>query len=270
MSNRPRIIAAVATLLAAGLILLCLVLTTVAARQAREEWPPKHLSEIEIEEFAEIIDLPQSNAPAADIPAPAPLEQPEQNLSEPTPESGHDMADAGDPAEAPAKVTSRQPSPVKTEKKKPAKTGPSAAELKKQKEEEEARRRATANTKNAFANAAGNANAKAPGKTPGQSGAPSDCSSALNGRGTGRAGGGWMIPAYAKVPSTVTGSVRMEVKIDRQGRVRNVRFIGGDAPAATDPAVRRAVEAEVRARNFTRSDDNAPDEATAYITYTFK
>lgn len=78
------------------------------------------------------------------------------------------------------------------------------------------------------------------------------------------------MPAYAKVPSTHTGSVRMEVKIDRTGRVKSVRFIGGDAPASTDPGVRRAVEAEVRSRRFTRASDDAPEEATAYITYTFK
>lgn len=79
-----------------------------------------------------------------------------------------------------------------------------------------------------------------------------------------------MIPAYGKVPSTVTGSVKMMLKIDRTGRVTSVTFQGGDAPAATDPAVRRAVEAEVRARRFTRADDNAPEESTAYVTYTFR
>ena len=59
-------------------------------------------------------------------------------------------------------------------------------------------------------------------------------------------------------------------KSARNGRVTSGSYQGGDAPAATDPAVRRAVEAEVRARRFTRADDNAPEESTAYITYTFK
>lgn len=78
------------------------------------------------------------------------------------------------------------------------------------------------------------------------------------------------MPSYNSVPSTVTGSVVMMVKIDRNGRVKSVTFRGGDAPAATSPEVRAACEREVRSRIFTRSDDNAPEESTAYITYRFR
>lgn len=268
--NRTRLYSAIVTLCMCVLILLWLVSAHVSMRVSDSEWPPKHTSEITMEEYAEIIDLPRTPAPAADIPAPAPLPEEAHAAAEPTPESGHDVSDAGQPAEAPATVTSRQPSPVKAKPKEPKKTGPSAEELRKKKEEEEARRRATANTQNAFRNADGKNNTASPGRTPGNAGAPSDKASALNGRGTGSAGGGWMIPAYGKVPSTVTGSVKMMLKIDRTGRVTSVTFQGGDAPAATDPAVRRAVEAEVRARRFTRADDNAPEESTAYVTYTFR
>lgn len=268
--NRTRLYSAAATAVVCLLILCWLLLSHVELRRTDREWPPKRTGEITVEEFAEIIDLPQSPAPAADNPAPAPLPEPERNQAEPTPESGHDMADRGEPAEAPATVTSRHPSPVKATPKKPEKTGPTAEELRRQKEEEEARRRATANTRNAFRNAKGDNNTASSGRKPGNAGAPSDAASALNGRGTGYAGGGWNIPAYAKVPSSVTGSVKMMLKIDRTGRVTSVTFQGGDAPAATDPAVRRAVEAEVRARRFTRADDNAPEQSTAYITYTFR
>ncbi len=271
--NRTRLYAALGTLLVCALLALWLAVGTVGLRRAVAGWPPERTSEITVEEYAEIIDLPQSAAPAADIPAPAPLPEQADAQAEPTPESGHDTRDAGEPGEAPATVSSARPAPVKATPKKPEKTGPSEQQLKKQQEEkerEEARRRATANTRNAFANAAGANNTKASGSKPGNAGAPSDKASALNGRGTGSAGGGWIIPAYAKVSSTVTGSVKMVVKIDRSGRVTSVRFDGGDAPAATDPAVRRAVEAEVRSRRFTRADDNAPEESTAYITYTFR
>ncbi len=271
--NRTRLYSALATLVVCLLILTGLLLGRVELRVSDREWPPKRTGEITVEEYADIIDLPQTQAPAADNPSPAPLPEPEQNLAEPTPESGHDVTDRGEPAEAPPTVTTRRESPVKAKPKAPAKTGPTAEELrrqKEQKEQEEARRRATSNTRNAFQNARGKNNTAADGRKPGNAGAPSDRASALNGRGTGYAGGGWNIPAYAKVPSTVTGSVKMMLKIDRQGRVTSVRFQGGDAPAATDPAVRRAVEAEVRSRRFTRSDDNAPEESTAYITYTFR
>lgn len=267
--DRTRLYSALLTLAVCCLILLWLMLGHIDMRRTDREWPPKHTSEITVEEFAEIIDLPKSYAPAADIPAPAPLPEKSNAAAEPTPESGHHVADQGKPADAPATVTSKQPSPVKATTKTPEKSGPTAEELKKQ-QEEEARRRATANTVNAFKNATGSNNTASAGKTAGNAGAPSDKASALNGRGTGSAGGGWVIPAYSKVPSTVTGSVKMMLKIDRTGRVTSVTFQGGDAPAATDPAVRRAVEAEVRARRFTRADDNAPEQSTAYITYTFK
>lgn len=273
MTPRHRLYSALATLALCCLIILWLLTATLELRRVDREWPPKRTGEITMEEYAEIIDLPQSAAPAADIPSPAPLPEEANGAAEPTPESGHDVRDAGEPGEAPATVASTKPSAVKTTPKKPEKTGPTAEELKKQKEEkerEEARRRATANTRNAFQNAKGTNNTQSAGRKPGNAGAPSDRASALNGRGTGHAGGGWIIPAYAKVPSTLTGSVKVVVKIDRSGRVTSVRFDGGDAPAATDPTVRRAVEAEVRSRRFTRADDNAPDESTAYITYTFK
>ncbi len=271
--NRIRLYSAIITLALYCLIALWLAFGHIDLRRTDHEWPPKRESEITVEEFAEIIDLPQSAAPAADNPAPAPLPEEMHGAATPTPESGHDLDNHGEPAEAPATVTSKQTSPVKVKDKKPEKTGPTPEELKKQqqeKEREEARRRATANTLNAFQNALGKNNTASAGRTPGNAGAPSDRASALNGRGTGYAGGGWMIPSYAKVPSAVTGSVKMMLKIDRNGRVTSVSFQGGDAPAATDPAVRRAVEAEVRARRFTRADDNAPEESTAYITYTFK
>ncbi|MDE6269990.1 MAG: hypothetical protein K2M12_03935 [Muribaculaceae bacterium] len=271
--KRIRLYSALATLVVCLLILSGLLLGHVQLHQSHEQWPPKHAGEISVEEYAEIIDLPMTPAPAADNPAPAPLPETQVNHAEPTPESGHDLVDRGEPAETPATVSSKHESPVKVAPKKPEKTGPTAEELKAQqekKEQEEARRRATANTQNAFRNATGKNNTASDGRTDGNAGAPSDRASALNGRGTGYAGGGWQIPSYSKVPSTVTGSVKMMLKIDRSGHVTSVTFQGGDAPAATDPAVRRAVEAEVRARRFTRTDDNAPEVSTAYITYTFR
>ncbi|MDE6042080.1 MAG: hypothetical protein K2G07_00840 [Muribaculaceae bacterium] len=271
MTSSKRLYPALITLAVCILIALWLGLGHLDMRRTDREWPPRHHSDITMEEeFAEIIDLPMSPAPAQDNPAPVPLPEHAEGQAEPAPESGHHVDDAGIPAEAPATTASSKPSPVKTTPKKPEKTGPSKEELEQQRREEEARRRATANTQNAFRNATGNAAAASTGKKPGQGGAPSDVASALNGRGSGSAGGGWIIPAYAKVPSSVTGSVKMRLTIDRTGRVTSVTFQGGDAPAATDAAVRRAVEAEVRARRFTRHDDNAPEESTAYITYTFK
>ena len=79
------------------------------------------------------------------------------------------------------------------------------------------------------------------------------------------------MPRYNEVPTTVTGSIELMVKIDRSGKVTSVSFLGGDAPAATNASVRSACEREVRSRRFSRPDpDNAPEESTAYITYRFR
>ncbi|MBP3589492.1 MAG: hypothetical protein J6J61_02855, partial [Muribaculaceae bacterium] len=69
--NRTRLYSAAATAVVCLLILCWLLLSHVELRRTDREWPPKRTGEITVEEFAEIIDLPQSPAPAADNPAPA-------------------------------------------------------------------------------------------------------------------------------------------------------------------------------------------------------
>lgn len=271
MMQRPRIYAAIGTVLVAAIVIIWMACDTLTVTPRDREWPPRHDSEIMLDdEYAELLDLPMSPDRAQTDPSPAYNETPADNNAEAAPETGMDIVDRGEPAEAPKTVSSERPSPVKTEKKdkKPEKTGPSAAELKKQREQEEARRKATNQTRNAFRNTGRN-NADNRGRDEGNAGSPKG-SSSVNGHGTGNVGGGWSMPRYNSVPSSVTGSVVMMVKIDRGGRVKSVTFQGGDAPAATDRRVREAVEREVRSRTFTRSDDNAPEESTAYITYRFR
>ena len=45
---------------------------------------------------------------------------------------------------------------------------------------------------------------------------------------------------------------------------------GGKAPASANAALVEKCMAEVRRHTFTRRDDNAPETATARITYTFR
>ncbi len=222
------------------------------------------------DEYAEIIDLPRPKSKKIADPTPAQTETPVDNLAEAAPQTGMEVVDQGTPGEAPEPVTQSAPSPVKVQKQpQPKPQGPSAEELKRQKEEQEARRKATNLAQSAFRNAGKN-NTDNNGKTPGDAGRPNGTQSSVNGRGTGNVGGGWIMPRYNDVPSTVTGSVVMMVKIDRNGKVKSVSFQGGDAPAATDPKVRAACEREVRSRNFSRNDNDAPEESTAYITYRFR
>lgn len=271
MSDKPRIYSVIATLLIVAGVILWMTCDTLSLSLKDRTWPPKHDSEIVLDdEYAELLDLPMPKTPKISDPTPAMNETTENNKAEAAPETGMETADQGEPADAPEPVVQDKPSPVKvTKKDKPVKQGPSAEELKKQKEEA-ARRKATLQTQNAFRNAGKN-NTDNRGREEGNAGRPDGSESAVNGRGTGRVGGGWSMPRYNTVPSTVTGSVELMVKIDRTGSVKSVSFLGGDAPAATTPSVRAACEREVRSRRFSRPDpDNAPEESTAYITYRFR
>ena len=271
--KRPGVIAAAVT---AAIALLCVLLLhqiTLAVNTSAREWPPRHDGEIALAELPDeehYFDVVTEPAPAA-VNDPSPAHNPEvaDNKSEAAPQTGHSVADRGKAGDAPRTVTSARRSDVKMRRDdKPAKpAGPSKEELAR----EEARRRATAATANAFNRAKGHDNTTNRGAAPGNSGSPSGGESAVNGSGTGTAGGGWVIPRYARVPSTVTGSIKMTLKIDRNGQVTSLTFSGGQPPAATDAALRRAVEREVRSRRFTRTDGSvAPESATAYITYTFR
>lgn len=274
MSDKTRIYSAIATAIIVIIVIVWMNFDHIVLKVNDREWPPRHDSEITIDdEYAEILDLPRPRLRPSEDPAKAYNETPADNKAESAPETGMETVDQGTPGEAPEPVVQDRPSSVKVEKKeKPKKQGPSAEELKKQEQqrlEEQARRKATRQTQNAFRNSGKNATTNN-GRNEGEAGNPKGSASSVNGRGTGRVGGGWSMPAYNAVPSTVTGTVEMMVKIDREGRVKSVTFQGGDAPAATDRAVRAACEREVRSRRFTRPDSNAPEESTAYITYRFR
>ena len=251
-------------------VFVWLRLACVHLAEMPAEWPPRHDGEVVLAEdrFFEVIEVPMPFE-AADNPSPVHNDEVANNASDPAPTSGHDLRDAGKAADAPTTVTSNQPSPVKAKTEKPKPSGPSQAELEAQREEE-ARRKANAAMNSAFNNASGNNNTANAGSQPGNSGSPSGTATGINGTGTGSVGGGWYLPSYAKVPSTVTGSIRLMVKINQEGKVTAVTFQGGDAPAATDARLRQAVENEVRSRRFTRGNTPAPDQATAYITYRFR
>ncbi len=271
--NRRQIISVCLTALIALLVLVGLQIVTLGVDALDREWPPRKHSDIAMadEQMFDVLDEIPLNAPAKETAAPVHNPEPAKNQSNPAPASGHDVADRGKAADAPATVTSRQPAPVKAQTKPATPTGPSKEELERQRREEEARRRATATTASAFNRSTGANNTANTGKTQGNSGSPSGTSASVNGTGTGTVGGGWVIPSYARVPSTTTGSIKIKVRIDRSGRVTSLDFQGGNPPAATNAALRAAVEREIRSRRFTRANAaDAPEQATAYITYTFR
>ncbi len=230
--------------------------------------------EIELDaEFVEVEPLPPVVAGTAKLdPATATTPDPSDAPSKPAPESGTDTRDAGPKGAAPTPVNTKTEQPMQVDtRKKPQKPGP---EVDKKKAEEEAvKRQANNQVQNAFAGAQGKHNTDHGNADEDNAGRPDGTAhqGGVRGRGTGSVGGGWRIPQYAAVPSSVTGSVKMTVKIDREGRVTSVTLTGGEAPAATNSAVCQACVAEVKSRRFTRPNaDDAPETATAYITYRFK
>ena len=85
--NRIRLYSAIITLALYCLIALWLAFGHIDLRRTGHEWPPKRESEITVEEFAEIIDLPQSAAPAGAHPAPPPRPEEMHGAAPPPPPS---------------------------------------------------------------------------------------------------------------------------------------------------------------------------------------
>lgn len=268
--NRDRLYALLATIAAMACILAVLMLAAIRFDRSTLPVPPRPTTAIveQDEDFAELYTPEPSGRPAEQAsPAYNPVEA--DNNATPAPATGTNTVDEGPKGQAEPVKTSTRPSPAKeVVREEPEKRGP--AQDAQKKAEEEAKRRASADLKNAFANTQGRNNTDNKGKTEGNAGRPSGSTSSLqNGQGTGRVNGGWKMPSYAKVPSTVTGTIELKATIDRQGKVTAVEIIGGQAPAATNTALGEACKAEVRRRTFTRGDDRAPEQATAYITYRF-
>lgn len=267
--KRPQTIALCVTAAVVVLLVLLLTLGQLRFDRATLPVPPRPTAAlIQDEEFVELFSPePMQVAPSEASPAYNP--EPADGNATPAPVSGDDVHDAGAAGEAVPPQTSSRPSPVKsTPAAPPVKPGPSQEDIRRQ-QEEEARRRATAQLQNAFQNTQGQNYTQNTGRQDGNAGNPSGSASAQNGHGTGRVNGGWKMPSYAKVPSSVTGTIELRATVNRSGLVTDVVVVGGQAPAATNSALVEACKAEVKRRKFTRSDDNAPETATAYITYRF-
>ena len=265
LPSDTRYIAAAVTVLAALLIVLLLVLCRLSfdpASQLASRQPVASVAEMP--EFAELLETLNSPSPSDPSRAQAP-EAADRNSS-PAPEGGADLTDAGAAALPAPPVTSERPSPVsRQERTAPPQTGPT----REQQEQERARRRADRDIANAFSNPADN-NTTNRGTTAGDSGAPDGNATPVSGSGTGTVGGGWVMPHYQKIPSTLTGSIRLRATIDASGAVTRVVQIGGDAPASADGALVQRCIREVQSKRYTRPDDEAPTTATALITYIFR
>jgi hypothetical protein len=268
--NRERLYALLATLIASAIVIAALMLCAIRFDRTTLPVPPRLTTGIvQEEEFAELY-TPAPQELRAETASPTLNPIAENNDATPAPQTGTDTENTGDAGEAITPKSSSRPSPLKQKTDEPKKKGPGPAQDADKKKQDEAKRKASADLKNAFANTKGNNNTRNQGKNKGNAGSHSGASdSEQHGRGSGRVNGGWKMPAYAKVPSTVTGTIEIKATINREGKVTAVEVIGGQAPAATNTALTNACKDEVRRRIFTRSDKNPPETATAYITYKF-
>ena len=263
--KRNEFIALSTTVIAALIIILLLSIGALSFDPSDLRQPPRPMAElVEIdEEFVDFFDepLPARNPASAIAPEDA------RRTSEPAEASGHDLTDAGDAASPQTIITTEKESPLQTPKKEiPPTTGPSKKEL-----EEEARRRARQGISDAFKasdKAVDNTASKGPDK--GTSGSPDGEHSAVNGSGSGSVGGGWIMPKYSKVNTSLTGRIELRAVIDEKGKVIKIEQTGGKAPAGADAALVAKCIAEVRRHTFTRTDDDAPPTAAARIIYNFR
>lgn len=270
--KRIRLISLAVTLMVALGLILWMNLDKMSFNLASLRQPPRPTAGLLAGE-EEFVDLftPGPAVPSSQDASPAYDEVVENNSATPAPETGMDLTNQGASGMAEQPKTSTQLSPLKKETPRPeGKKGPSKEEMARQKEQEEARRKASADMKSAFQNTSGKNNTQNGGRTDGNAGRPDGKSAEQNGHGTGTVGGGWKMPSYAKVPSSVTGTIKLKAIVNRSGKVVSVEVIGGDAPAATTTSLVEACKAEIRSKTFTRSDSNAPETATAYITYNFR
>lgn len=262
----PRRTALIGTLLTAAALTLLLFLGRLTFDPSGLRVPPRPVTELipQEEEFVDFLD-PQ---PVRHNPSPAHSEEQRKAESHAAEASGADITDAGSQGPAAPDVVSERPAPVKKPERDKVKPG----STKKQKEDlEKVRRQAREGVADAFkAKPDAKDNTDAKGRAKGDSGTPDGKPSNVDGSGHGSVGGGWIMPHYAKVPSNVTGRIELRAIVGADGRVKSVEQTGGKAPAGSNAALVNKCIAEVKARKFTRNDDDPPERAVATIIYTFK
>lgn len=255
---------AIATAAAAVVIVVLLFVCRLTFDRSTLPVPPRPVTELLVDE--EFVDLLSTPLHAPSDPSAAYAPEPTDAESRAAEASGSDLRDEGRPAPANTDVAAASSSPVQRQQRPPQPAGPSQEEI----ERENARRRARQGMADAFNPAPGTDNTTNHGTTPGNSGNPSGTVSDSNGTGSGTVGGGWVMPAYHRIPSPDTGSIVIEAIVNREGRAAEVYQIGGKAPAAANTALVERCIAEVRSRRFTRGDNNPPERAVATITYNFR
>lgn len=272
--TKPQQISLTATL--ALTVLTVVVLMVMHLRwQPGEAWPPEPDPYIELQadqEFIEPEQLPlPANAPG-DLSAAAKTDELMDQPSRPAPQSGANVSNGGPQGEPTHEVTTPRPSNTKMEQQ-PQPVNPGAATAtekpKPSAQQTSVRNRFDQQGRHNAANRDGDqANAGNPNGNPNSAGPANSTSSSV---GYGRIGGGWQWPRYSQVKTAKAGSITFEIIIDANGTATNATAIKGDPDLMADSALKSKCIAEIRRRKFTRpAGSQAPDEATAFLTFTFK
>ena len=169
-------------------------------------------------------------------------------------------------------MSSRHDSPMETPKKK--KTGPTAAELKKQKEEQariKKEKEQQEKEKNKINNRASNAFNRTGGNRAGHSGSPNGNAStgAVSGVPGHNLGTNYRLNA-AHFSCAKSGELQFSITVRKDGAVTSVTYVRGTGEAAGDKNVRRQFEQRTRNLRFTVTGDNAPNEKRGVITWKIK
>lgn len=227
-----------------GLLLVVMFLEAPSASDRSErEWPPVDSAELLLGgEYVMVGDIPEpgvNDAPAPPQEAAEPAPDPNPTSPEPTPQV----------------VSSNQPSPAKANKAAEAKKRDD--ELKRQAQKAEQERRANEiNSRVAF------------GK--GKSGQPdgNSVSGAVSGVAADGLGNRQTL-ALPKPSRGPLGTIKVRIKVNRDGVVTAATYLSGSGAAAADAATRQACVAAARRAKFS-ADPSAPASQSGTLTYNYK
>ncbi len=258
-ARRNRMIALIGTVAfhVIVLILLCAGYMEYSAQEPRR-WPPADSSEILY--GGELVMLGNTQAPSTVNDTPAPPEKAERET--PQADDEQDKGTKGDPEPL---VAAREESPAKVkEEKKPEKKGPSKEEIAEQeriKREKETAKNINRLTKNAFGNSgAGNGKAGSPNGNSATGAVAGSPGHSLKGR---------TLESFGRPNSALSGTIRIRVRVNRQGYVvGSPEYVGGEGPAASNMAVRNRCIAASQESRFSVSLD-AQAEQVGVITWRF-
>lgn len=280
-NNEARLPAAIVTLVATALVALLLVMVHMGIDPTKP-WPPEpdpYIELAQVEEFVEPepIEIP-SNAPEA---LDAPVQLPDDNMqdSKIDAQSGTHLENRGEKAEPAKTVTTPKPSPVKkVEEPQPAKTGP-AVENAKPKDPPAAKNTKNESVKNAFggknnANTGTNDDGKSGVKNGNpDSGGPANSTSQTVGIAKGRLGGGWGWPDYKsfKNPTNLTGTIVVELVIDRNGNP-TVKAVTGSLSGnrvLRQKCIDTAMSGKFKNKYTDTDPAKIPEQTTAKLNFSF-